>query len=422
MKKLSFLFLAFMTMLLGVTVTSCVSSSNDDQETPVTPVDPASWGYHFDIFMTVGAHGGMNKGNGTIVRSVSSLDYLQGVISIDGTGTELADYSIECIQHGQYYYQIPTSNDRIVKYQIKNNKVTIIKEQRLTNFKVRNYTHAWIDDNTLVIMAASGDGTSVIWAKINTKDMSILGEGTLEFTKDEGFPYLTTSGLVTYRKSDNKLFYMTYGKDKTGRGANKTSYFRILGIDPGTMKVTSNEKSPEGMEMTSSAYGELLQDCVFYDETGTMYISVFDAAEKGHLARMKKGATTVDALSEYDGYKNADGKLLSVKYLGENIAIGYCQNESLGTAIDDYSCYYRLMDIRTGQSTAQTFGTQSVVYSGGRFSNRMAAFNGICYVGVSAKDQTNSQIYAYEVATNTWYRGAQIDGTHFFDRLLIVKD
>ena len=29
--------------------------------------------YHFDIFMTIGKHGGMNQGDGTIVKSVNTL-------------------------------------------------------------------------------------------------------------------------------------------------------------------------------------------------------------------------------------------------------------------------------------------------------------------------------------------------------------
>ena len=94
---------------------------------------------------------------------------------------------METISKGKYYYQIPATNDRFVKYQIKDNKVIECASSpfKTNTYKVRSYTHAWIDDNTLVVMAANGDASKVIWSKLNTDNMSILAEGTLDILLPE---------------------------------------------------------------------------------------------------------------------------------------------------------------------------------------------------------------------------------------------
>lgn len=164
--------------------------------------------YHFDLFLTVGKHGGMSSKNTTVVNSVNKLTADMGTITVKGEGTELGDYSMESISKGKYYYQIPSSNDRFVKYQIKDNKVIECASSpfKTNTYKVRSYTHAWIDDNTLVVMAANGDASKVIWSKLNTDNMSILAEGTLdillpesEVTGEETKKF-TTSGILTYNE------------------------------------------------------------------------------------------------------------------------------------------------------------------------------------------------------------------------------
>lgn len=61
-------------------------------------------------------------------------------------------------------------------------------------------------------MAADGAKMQVIWTKLNTADMSIIAEGTLGITVPEEWEFLTTSGILTYRKADNRLFYFYYAK------------------------------------------------------------------------------------------------------------------------------------------------------------------------------------------------------------------
>ncbi len=79
-------------------------------------------------------------------------------------------------------------------------------------------THAWIDDNTLVIMASNEDGDKIIWTKLNTTNMSLIEEEILlDIPLPEGDKLFSTSGILSYRKSDNKLIYFYLGK-KSKRG------------------------------------------------------------------------------------------------------------------------------------------------------------------------------------------------------------
>ena len=116
MRKFKFTLIAFMAAMMALSFTAC---SDDDPEPNPNP-DPEvnEDNYHFDLFVTVDKHGGMSSKNTTIVHSVNSLATEQGVITVKREGSELGDYSMETISKGKYYYQIPATNDRFVKYQI----------------------------------------------------------------------------------------------------------------------------------------------------------------------------------------------------------------------------------------------------------------------------------------------------------------
>ncbi len=210
MKRLSLLFSMFMVIAMTLSFSAC-SDDNDSTPTPDPDPQPELSDYHFDIFMTIGKHGGMNQGDGTIVKSVNSLTADMEVIDIKNDGVEFRSenntYSMEAIVKGKYYYQVPNSNDRFTKLQVTDNSIKIVQEQTFVQntFKVRGYTHAWLDDHTLLIMAANGDADKVIWTKLNADDMRILAEGTLDLPLPEGAKVFTASGILTYNEKSGKL-------------------------------------------------------------------------------------------------------------------------------------------------------------------------------------------------------------------------
>jgi hypothetical protein len=413
-------------MFMVITMAMLFNACSDDPGKEPDP-EPVVADYHFDIFMTVGKHGGMNQGDGTIVKSVDALTADKPMIDIKNDGVEFksADntYSMEAIVKGKYYYQVPNSADRFTKLQVVGNTIKVIQEQKFVQntYKVRSYTHAWLDDNTLIIMAASGDVKTILWTKLSADDMKIIAEGTLDLPLPEGAAVFTTSGILTYSKEADKLYYFYYGKDKASRGT-ATSNFLTAVINPATMAVESKKVNTLAGEMAGSAYGELMQSSVMYDESGNLYLAAFSDAndmEQGHLLRIRKGGT--DFESGYEGYPDADGKLLTVQNLGNGKALVYARNDASGTTIDSYSHYYAIVDLNTKARERLKYNGVEIPYSSGRFSQRSVVVDGKAYIGVNTKD-ANPCIYIYDIATGTVEKGVDIAEGYYFDMLRVLKN
>ena len=363
--------------------------------------------HHFDLTVTVGKQGGMGRDVTTIMQSRDKLD-AGATVGFKNVGAEInADYSMEAITRGKYYYQVPVSGDRFVKLQFKDNKMQVVQAQpfKENTYNTRQYCHAWTADNQLVIMAANGDKNAIVWTKLNTDDMTIVSEGTLAINVADGWESFTTSGIVAYRESDNKLFYFYFNKKGSGRKATKEEQFHVAVINAETMAVEQDNLCPFAAEMAGSAYGELLQQTTFFDEAGNLYLAAFSdtsIGEEGKLLRIKKGEFNIDA--DYNGFPNSDGKLLTTQYLGNGKLFCYSRHddEALGTAIDSYAHYYSVVDMKAGTRTRMSFGGTEIPYSSGRFSQR-SAFDpneNKVYFGVNT-ETAQPQIYVYDVATGS---------------------
>jgi hypothetical protein len=383
---------------------------------------------HFDLTVTVGKQGGMGRDVTTIMQSRPSLTE-GGVVDFKGVGAEInADYSMEAIYKGKYYYEVPVSADRFVKLQFKDNKMEVVKQRpfKENTYKTRNYTHAWLSDNTLLILSTDGEHKQVIWTKLNTDDMTILSEGTLNIAVAEGYNVLTTSGVLTYRKSDNKLFYFYYNKKETS-GSNKTTnepYFRIAVINPETMAVEQEIINKEAAQMTGSAYGELLQQTVFFDEADNLYLSAFSAVSKkniGQLLRIKNGEFDFEA--GYNGFPDAKGKLLTVQYMGNGKVLAYSGDNAIGTSIDAYAYYYSIVDLSNKTVTPLAYNGSEIPYSSGSFSQRTAVDRaaGKAYIGVNTEGAQPS-IYVYDIKTGEVTKGIDVAEGYYFEQIRLIED
>lgn len=421
MRKFKFLFASFMALFIAFGMTSC---SNNDEPDP-TPDDPTTIkDYHFDLWVALDRHGGMGRDVQTLVRSVNSLEADQPEITFQGKGTEVNSVlSLETILKGAYYYQVPVSGDRFAKYVIKDNQIQVIKDRRFeTNtYTTRKYTHAWINDNTLVIMASNGDGNKIIWTKLNTDDMRIISEGTLDVKMPEGGELFTTSGILNYRASDNKLFYFYYAKTGGKRGKRVTPMMTAV-INPSTMAVESDTPCFLDCEMVGTAYGELLQTTTFIDDNNNLYIACFtddaDGNEHSHLLKIPANSTSFD--QSYDGF-TGDGKLISVMYVGGNKVVAYAREDKIGTDIDSFSHYYTVLDVAAKTSTPITFNGKRLAYSSGRFSSRMAYVNHKAYIGVDAEG-AKPQIYIYDVENNQTSLGVTMASGYYFEHIRVVEE
>jgi hypothetical protein len=272
-------------------------------------------------------------------------------------------------------------------------------------------------------MSTTDDHTKVIWTKLNTKDMSIIAEGSLDDIKvAEGYNVLTTSGIVAYRKSDNKLFYFFYNKKETS-GSNKTSnepYFRIAVINAETMAVENEIVNTEAEQCTASAYGELLQNTIFFDENDNLYISCFSKVSKkniGSLLRIKKGEFNFEEGYNAFPASEAKGKLLTVQYLGNGKVLAYSGDNAAGTGIQDPAYYYSIIDINAKTATRLQYNGEDIAYSAGSFSQRSVynAKENKAYFGVS--NETENRIYIYDVATGNVSLGSKLATGVYFDQI-----
>ena len=391
--------------------------------------DPIVLGpHHFDLTVTVGKQGGMGRDVTTIMQSREKLD-AGAVVDFKNVGAEInADYTMESIVRGKYYYQVPVAGDRFVKLQFKDNKMEVVQAQpfKENTYNIRQYCHAWTADNQLVIMAANGDKNAIIWTKINTDDMTIASEGTLAINVADGWETFTTSGILAYRESDNKLFYFYYNKKGSGRKATKEEKFHVAVINAETMAVEQDNLCPFAAETAGSAYGELLQQTTFFDEAGNLYIAAFSdtsIGEEGKLLRINKGEFNIDA--DYNGFPNSDGKLLTTQYLGNGKLFCYSRHddETLGTAIDSYAHYYSVVDLKAGTRTRMSFGGTEIPYSSGRFSQR-SAFNpndNKVYFGVNTETAA-PQIYVYDVKSGEVTEGISVTEGYYFEQIRIIED
>ncbi len=421
MKKIKFLMLSFMALFIALGMTGCSKEDEPKQEDDPTIIQD----YHFDLWVALDRHGGMGRDVQTLVRSVNSLEADQPEITFQGQGTEVNSIlSLETILKGAYYYQVPVSGDRFAKYIIKDNQIQVVKERRFqTNtYSTRKYTHAWINDNTLVIMAANGDASKIIWTKLNADDMTIIDEGTLDVKMPEGGELFTTSGVLTYRASDNKLFYFYYAKTGKAFGGKRVTPMMTAVINPANMAVESDTPCFLDCEMVGTAYGELLQTTTFIDGNNNLYIACVtddaDGNEHSHLLKIPANSTSFD--KSYDGF-TAEGKLISVMYVGGNKVVAYAREDKIGTKIDDFSHYYTVLDVVAKTSTPITYNGQRLAYSSGRFSSRMAYVNHKAYIGVDAEGQ-KPQIYIYDVASGQTSLGATMASGYYFEQIRVVED
>ena len=417
--------LSFAVLMMGMALTTACSSDDDDnnvtpQPEPVVPVET----YHYDLTVTVGKHGGMAPTETHLTMSVDSLSNSNQTVDFEGNGIEITDYTIENIYDKKYMYQVPVSGDRFTKLQIKNNQLKVVRERPFANntYASRNYTHAWLNDSTLLIMASHGDANKVIWTKLNTNNMTIINEGELAIQQPEGYTVVTTSGLLTYRQSDNKLFYFYYWKTKKRNGV-KEPFFHVAVINPETMAVEKDIINKEASEMQGSAYGELMQNFMFFDDNDNLYLSTFSTVDEkniGRLLRIKKGQYDFEA--GYNAFPDAKGKIVSVLYIGNNKALAYSGDAEVGTGIQNQAYYYSIVDLNTKTASRLQYNGSDLPYCAGSFSQR-AVYNAgekKAYFGISNAD--GETIYVYDVATGNVKKGLSIAPGYYFDQIRLVQN
>ena len=444
MKKIySFLIMPFIGMALSLGSCSDDNGGNNNSgnggnnngggQEPIEQV-------HYDIWVGL-EQNAMGRFGTLLVKNVNSLESRDS-ITFRGEGCDVTatfGKTESSIIRGQYYYAVDAVNeDRYVKYRIMNNQLERVAKYPLgeNTYEPGKYTHAWLDDNTLVILAANGDADEVLWTKLNANDMSILAEGTLELKGDERHDVtkFTTSGLAAYRASDNKIIYAF--KHNPGRKQTAPPYFYVAFIDAETMAVETVVKEERAEEMAGTAYGELRQHKLFFDENENLYLACntkIDGAEDntcqyGSLLRIKKGEYAFD---DYEGFRNHGSKIVTVDYMGNGKVLLYLQDpEHTGTSDDnakyegwgnEYNCYYAMFDLETGVLTEFEHEGKKLPYCSGTFSQRSFVHGGKAYIGVNPRTEAPC-VYVYDIAEGTMVKGVEIEPGYIFTRINYMED
>lgn len=431
MKKINCFMLMLFAMMLSLSFTAC---SNDDEE---IVSQEEIHNVHYDIWVSLGETSGMGSSSAIIVKNVNTLEDADQSISFLNEGTDVsAKLYQEAIIKGKYYYQIPKEKDRFGKYQITNNGIITVAEHKFekNTYQDRRYTHAWTGANELVILAANGDKNDVVWTKFNATDMSIIDEGNLnlpKFTPDV-ITY-STSGLATYRKSDNKLIYFFCEKSKAGEKAVYAAF-----VDAKTMTVQSVDKTTVGEEMSGTAYGELLQSKMFFNDNDNLYIplvsqvpgSPSSTCGYSRIVRIMAGQNKFD--TSWVGMNNGtrNGKVLTCESMGNGKALFYITNpEYTGTSddnskkdgwgISNYNSYYAIYDIATDKLTEIAYNGKRLPFSAGTFSQRSFVLGNKVFIGTNPKDELPT-IYIYNIKTGDVVKGSTIAEGYELSRIVYI--
>lgn len=415
------------TLLAGIAsvallafATSC-EDDNGKKPSPNPTPDPST--VHYDVWVPLKKATGMQDESYVVHRAT---DLTKGTLSVKGSGVDLTgQMTPETVIRGKYYYQINKSK-RFIKAVITESGIQILKEIPSEYFTPGKYSHAWLDDKTLLLIGAQGDSKAVLWVKYDVEKMAEIAHGKLELPEPPKGSVYTSSGLLGYRHQDKMLIYSFSYKIK-GTKKDRQKEFYVAFLDPATLKTMKVVTEDRAEQMAGTAFGELRQNKTFFDERGNYYIACNSllpgekngkgkettTAQRGALLRINAGEMDFD--KSFNGYtKNSRGeergKFITVDYLGQDKVLCYMQDPKFARPDEEpiwdtssekkWVFYWIILDLKTG---AQTH-LKDIPFSNGNF-NQLALVNGdIIYIANNSAKE-NSCIYVYNRKTGKLEKG-----------------
>jgi hypothetical protein len=196
--------------------------------------------------------------------------------------------------------------------------------------------------------------------------------------------------------------------------------------------------STAGAEMAGTAYGELLQDKVFVDDDGTLYVPVVatlpDAesytCRYSRIFRVPAGSTKIDKnWLGFDGDFNI-GKIVTSTYIGNGKALLYIQNPVHTGLSDDlhkkagwgsaYNCYYTIFDIASRTTSEPKYNGKELPFSKGTFAQLSCVLGDNVYLGVNPENDP-MDIFVYNKKSGSITKGATVAAGYTFVRLAVME-
>ena len=413
--------------LVTLSFTSC------DSDTP-NPEKEITVGY--DLWVPIDGATGQSTANTDPHIIARVADLTKGVFSIKGQGVETSASTItpNVLYHQGYYYSV-SREGRFGKFRISNTGVETIKEFPMPQILDRRFSHAWLDDNTLVMLSSVGDKEEVSWVKVDVNKMVITAEGKLALPKPEEGELFNSSGLLGYRKADNMLIYPHVYMEKSKKTSMalppKRNEIYIAFIDASTMEVKKIDKDTRCEYLSSTSFGQK----TFFDSKGNFYFAAATCnipenakkksgtKQRSFLFRVNAGSMETD--KSFDGYAQPRGKIINITPINTDEVLLYMQdpdfkekgNTDWSSKTNRYIYYW----LRCNIKTQQVEHIKDIPFSNGNYGPLAVRNGDIVSIGANVEGAPTT-IYQYNINTRKVTKGATLADGFEIDRIQsIVK-
>lgn len=421
----------FATLLISSLLTlGLLSSCGEDTPNPTpTPVEAEG----FDLWIPVKKATGKTQKEYDQNIIVRAKDLTKGTISIKGKGADTGGTALtpHIIYRDGYYYGVSREGN-FGKFEV-GSTVRTIKEFPLPMIKDRQFSHAWLDRKTVVLVGSTGKQKEVSWARIDTQEMKLLDSGTLALKAPAEDEIFCASGLLGYRQSDNTLIFphIYIAKKRSDRAKMLRGEIYVAFIDAATMQVKSVDTDKRADWLGSMSFGDNRTCNTFTDKAGNFYFVAAKilkettrpstTAQRSLILRVNSGAMETD--KTYDAYDQPRGKIIDLTPVSDDEVMLYVQDPKQATPDNPiwdsgknrYVFFWQIMNLRTHKVRR----IEGVPLSVGNFSHFAAPSAGKVFLGANVASG-NSCIYIYDLKSGKVSKGAELEAGFEIERIVPV--
>ena len=419
----------FITIFVSIALASCGS------DTP-KPQKEETMGY--DLWIPIDGSSGKSTANQDPHIIARVADLTRGALSIKGQGVETSASPLTpyVVYHKGYYYNV-SREGRFGKFRISTTGVETVKEIPMPQILDRRFSHAWLDDSTLLMISAAGDKQEVAWVKVDISKMAVIARGTLDLPKPHEGEAFNSSGLLGYRKSDGILIYphvyMVKSKKNAMDLAPKRKEIYLAFIEVSTMQVKKIDKDTRCEMIGSTSFGETRCQKTFFDAEGNFYFvaatcQIPEKAKKVSISRQRSFLFRVNAGSmetdkSYNGYNQPRGKIINVTPISDTDVLLYIQDpnfkESGNTDWSSKTNRYIYYWSRCNIETQQCGHIKEIPFSNGNYGPLAVKVGNMVYIGANIANAPTT-IYQYDISSHQVTKGATLAEGFELDRLQSV--